>query len=172
MVILYLTAIVSANLLVAHLGPSIAVFNAFAFIGLDITTRDALHDRWSGTHLRRNMATLILAGSLLSYALNANAARIALASCLSFAGAATIDTLVYSLLGRCAHIVRVNGSNVVSGAVDSVLFPALAFGFPLLYGVMAGQFIAKVFGGYLWSVILAATGQWGHARRDAVETSG
>jgi hypothetical protein len=155
---LYLTAIVAANLSVAHFGPSVAVLNAALFIGLDLTVRDALHERWHGAHLRRNMGLLIVAGSLLSWLLNADAARIALASCAAFGLAAVADTLVYVALGHRARLVKMNGSNVVSAAVDSVVFPALAFGFPLMFGIMAGQFAAKVGGGFVWSVILAALG--------------
>lgn len=152
---LYLMAIVLANLSVAHFGPSVAVLNAFLFIGLDITARDQLHERWQGVHLRRNMAALIVAGSLLSWVLNHNAGRIALASMIAFALAASVDTLVYTLLHERAKFIKVNGSNVFSAAVDSITFPALAFGFPLLYGVMIGQFVAKIVGGFVWSVILA-----------------
>lgn len=36
------------------------------------------------------------------------------------------------------------------GFFVSILFPALAFGFPLLIGVMLGQFLAKTVGGALW----------------------
>jgi uncharacterized PurR-regulated membrane protein YhhQ (DUF165 family) len=163
MIILYLVAIVLANLSVAHFGPSVAVLNAFLFIGLDLTARDALHERWAGAHLRRNMALLILSGSVLSWLLNAHAARIAVASCLAFGGAASVDTIAYALLHERGALVKMNGSNLFSAATDSVLFPALAFGFPLLWGVMVGQFIAKVGGGFIWSVILAATRE----RRDA-----
>jgi len=51
--------------------------------------------------------------------------------------------------------VRVNGSNVVSAAVDSVVFPTLAFG-SFLPWVILGQFLAKVAGGAVWSLILPA----------------
>lgn len=167
LIVLYLSAIVIANLSVAQFGPSVTIINAFLFIGLDLTTRDELHHRWQGRHLARNMALLIAAGSLLSWWLNRDAGRIALASFAAFGAAALVDTVIYSLLHNRVRFVRVNGSNVVSAAVDSVVFPALAFGFPLLLGVMAGQFIAKVVGGFLWSVILAAAIEWRNARRDA-----
>jgi queuosine precursor transporter len=155
---LYLVAIVLANLTVATFGPSWSVLNAFLFIGLDLTTRDSLHERWHGRHLWRNMAALILAGSVLSAVLNWQAAQIAAASCVAFAGAGAADALVYAALGSRARLVKVNGSNVVSAAVDSVLFPALAFGFPLMIGVMVGQFVAKVAGGFIWSLILTRKG--------------
>jgi uncharacterized PurR-regulated membrane protein YhhQ (DUF165 family) len=47
----------------------------------------------------------------------------------------------------------VNGSNVLSAAVDSVLFPTIAFG-ALLPVIVLGQFAAKVLGGAVWSWIL------------------
>lgn len=154
MIVLYLLAIVLANLSVARFGPSVAVVNAFLFIGLDLTARDALHERWKHNHLTRNMAILIATGSILSWFLNRDAGRIALASFAAFALATSADTVIYSLLHHRVKFVRINGSNVVSAAVDSIAFPALAFGFPLLLGVMIGQFIAKVAGGFIWSVII------------------
>lgn len=155
LIALYIGAVVIANVLVGMFGPAVSVITAFVFIGLDVTTRDALHERWHGRHLARNMALLIGAGSLLSALLNAQVARVALASCLAFAGAGAADTVVYTMLGGRARFIKINGSNVVSSAVDSVLFPALAFGFPLLWAVMAGQFVAKVAGGFVWSLVLA-----------------
>lgn len=142
-------------MLVTTYGPSIAIVTAFLFIGLDLTTRDALHDAWKGRGLAWKMAALIGAGSILSYALNHNAGPIALASFVAFAVSATLDALVYAALGSRAYLVRVNGSNVVGAAADSVLFPALAFGFPLLWGIMLGQFVAKVAGGALWAWVLS-----------------
>lgn len=153
-VALYLLAIVIANLLVARFGPSVTIVNAFLFIGLDITARDSLHEKWHRRNLWLKMAALIATGSILSAALNWQARHIALASFAAFASAGVVDTLVYHLLRDKAALVKINGSNVVSAAVDSVVFPALAFGFPLLIGVMVGQFLAKAAGGLIWSFIL------------------
>lgn len=150
-VFLYLAAIVAANLLIVRFGPSVAVVNAFLFIGLDLTTRDALHERWNGRHLWLKMACLIAAGSLLSWFLNRDAGRIALASFVAFAGAGVADALTYHWLHGRTRLVKINGSNVIGSAVDSILFPLLAFGWPPLWGVMAGQFVAKVAGGFVWS---------------------
>lgn len=151
---MYLAAIVTANLLVAALGPAVAIANAFVFIALDLTSRDRLHEAWSGRGLAWKMAALIAAGSLLSYALNANAGPIALASFVAFAVSAALDTIVYALLHEKAYLVKVNGSNVVSAAADSLIFPALAFGLPLLWPIVAGQFAAKLIGGALWAWVL------------------
>jgi hypothetical protein len=59
LVALYLAAIVAANLSVAAFGPGVTIVNAFALIGLDLSTRDALHDRWRGRWLLARMALLI-----------------------------------------------------------------------------------------------------------------
>lgn len=154
LVALYLVAIVAANLLVAAFGPSVAVANAFLFIGLDLTARDQLHDAWRGRSLAPRMALLIGAGSLISWLLNRNAGSIAVASFVAFAVSATLDSIVYSLLGARAYLVRVNGSNVVSAAADSLIFPTLAFG-ALLPWIVLGQFAAKVIGGAVWAWALA-----------------
>lgn len=148
----YLAAIVAANLSVTAFGPAVSVVNAFVFIGLDLTSRDALHDRWGGDW--RRMAALIMAGSALSAVLNINALPNAVASCVAFGAAGIVDWLVYRRLFAAPRWARVNGSNLFSAAVDSIVFPALAFGFPLLWPVVIGQFVAKVAGGALWSIVL------------------
>ena len=51
---LYLAAIVLANLSVAHFGPASTPYNAFLFIGLNLATRDRLHDLW-GKHVARKV---------------------------------------------------------------------------------------------------------------------
>jgi hypothetical protein len=154
LVALYLTAIVVANLLVAQFGPAITVFNAFVLIALDLTARDRLHDAWHGKHLWRNMALLVGAGSLLSALLNVNALPIAIASFAAFALSGVADTVVYTLLSKHSRFVRMNGSNLVSAAVDSLVFPILAFGFPPLWGIVIGQYLAKTVGGAIWSWVL------------------
>lgn len=154
LVALYLVAIVLANLSVATFGPAVSIVNALLFIGLDLTCRDRLHEAWAGRGLIWKMGLLIGAGGTLSYLLNADAGRIAAASCAAFALAATADALIYQALRGRADLIKVNGSNVVGAAVDSLVFPALAFGWPLLWPIAAGQFLAKVAGGWLWSLVL------------------
>lgn len=150
---MYLAVIVAANLTVAMWGPSMTVLNAFLFIGLDLTARDRLHDAWHGNGLVWKMGALIATGSVLSWLLNQNAAQIALASFVAFAAASVVDTVAYHMLRRRVWWQRANGSNVLSAAVDSVLFPQIAFG-AFLPLIVAGQFAAKVTGGFLWSLLL------------------
>ena len=151
-VALYLSAIVAANLSVAHFGPVSTPYNAFLFIGLNLATRDRLHDLW-GKHVARNMLLLIAAGAAISYALNAGAGRIALASVAAFALSEALDAAIYHLRRHRPYLVRSNTSNLFGAAVDSVVFPVLAFGgFPWV--IILGQFTAKLLGGFVWSLLL------------------
>jgi hypothetical protein len=154
LVAIYLVAIVAANLSVAAFGPPVVVVNAFLFIGLDLTLRDRLHDEWRGRWLPWRMGLLIAAGGAISWFLNRDAGVIAVASTVAFAGAAIADGIVYHLMARYPRLARINGSNVVGAAVDSLLFPTIAFG-SLMPALVIAQFIAKVAGGFVWSLILA-----------------
>ncbi len=154
MVLIYLVSIVLANLLVTWFGPSASIIDAFLLIALDLTARDKLHDQWEHKHLWRNMTLLILSGSVLSAVLNVNATPIAIASFAAFMVSGSVDTLVYAALGKRAKLLQVNGSNVASAAVDSLIFPAMAFGLPLLWPIVIGQFAAKVLGGSLWAWVI------------------
>lgn len=153
MIALYLAAIVAANLIVAKFGPSATIIVAFLFIGLDITARDRLHETWRGRYLWIKMAALIASGSVLSWLLNRDAGPIALASFVAFAASGAADALTYHALRDRAWMVKVNGSNVVSAALDSLIFPTLAFG-ALLPWIVLGQFAAKVAGGAVWALIV------------------
>ena len=149
----YLSAIVAANLLVSHFGPTASIVNAFLFIGLDLSSRDRLHELWQGRALWARMLVLIIVGGLLSLILGGSG-RIALASCMAFVLAGIVDTHIYSALAHRGWLWRANGSNAIAAAVDSLCFPLLAFAWPPLWGVVLGQFVAKVGGGMLWSLAL------------------
>ncbi|MGE5498416.1 MAG: VUT family protein [Syntrophothermus sp.] len=152
-VILYLFAIVLANLSVLWFGPASTIINAFFLIGLDLTLRDKLHDKWMDNNLWLKMFLLIIAGSAITFLVAPKAGHIAAASVISFACAALADAIVYSLLHKKNFMIRSNGSNLGGSLVDSVLFPTIAFG-SLMPWIIFGQFTAKVTGGFLWSLIL------------------
>jgi queuosine precursor transporter len=160
-VCIYLGAMVAANASVLLWGPAASILNAFFLVGLDLATRDALHEAWSGPGysrwaLPRNMALLLAAAGMLSWLLNRDAGRVAAASFVACGAAGVTDTLVYQGLRRAPYTVRANGSNLAGGFVDSLLFPLLAFGAFLPF-VMLGQWAAKIGGGALWSW---AIGRW------------
>lgn len=162
LIALYLLANVIANLTTATLigtWPVIVIVNSFLWIGLDLTSRDALHEAWIGRGLWPRMVALICFGGLLSAAVNVQAAPIAIASCLAFVSSAMADTLVFHWLRVQPWLVRVNGSNVVSAVIDSGVFLsclALFGGLPwaLVPWLMLGQTLAKIGGGFVWSVVL------------------
>lgn len=149
MSVIYVLAICAANFSVHIFGPLVTPLNAFLFIGLDFVIRDKLHERIG---IMRMFCLITIAG-VISFAVNPATDMIALASVAAFALAATADAAVYQALIKKPWLVKSNGSNIASSAVDSVVFPLIAFG-AFLPWVVAGQFIAKVFGGAIWSWLL------------------
>jgi queuosine precursor transporter len=152
----YLGAAVAANLGVAAYGAAALPVSAFLLIPFDLCSRDLLHERWEGRRLKARMAALIAAGSLLSFVAQPSAGQVALASALSFAATATADALVYSAARHLGRGARMNLSNACSAALDSLVFPLVAFEATTaaLSGSQAG---AKFVGGLFWSwVFLAA----------------
>ena len=152
-VLAYLAANVAANLSVTYFGPISTPINAFLLIAFDLAARDKLHEEWGNKHLWPKMLLLVGTGALLSWFINRNAGPIATASFISFLLTGITDTAVYQALKKHPRFVKINSSNIASSAVDSLVFPTLAFGTFIPYAVF-GQFLAKVFGGYLWSLIL------------------
>jgi len=157
-IVLYLSSVILANLLTALLGPWMSVVNAAAFIGLDIVLRDYLHDSWKGRGLAPKMLCLISIGSFLSFVIQPQAGWIGLASLTAFFLAGITDTIFYNwaLEKKWNWMARSNFSNILSSAVDSVVFPTMAFG-TLLWEIVLLQFTLKFVGGILWSGILSKT---------------
>lgn len=160
----YVGAIVAANLLIATYGPAFSIINAFVLIGFDLAVRDYLHDVWQNHRLEK-MSVLIATAGAISYVANPASGRIALASFVAFILASLVDWIVYHYLRDKRWMIRANASNVAGAGADSILFPAVAFGFPLLIPIMIGQFVAKILGGFLWSTMIGyARASLGHNR--------
>jgi uncharacterized PurR-regulated membrane protein YhhQ (DUF165 family) len=143
--IAYAIAMTVANMLVATFGPSVSPINAFVFIGFDLALRDWLQIKLKPVQ----MGALIAGTGLLTYALNQNAGMIAVASAVSFTMAALIDWIVFTKT-KGTWLFRANSSNVAGSAVDSLVFPTIAFG-GFMPEIVALQFVAKILGGTLWS---------------------
>lgn len=147
-VLVYAAAMALANLSVATWGPWVSPINAFVLIGLDLALRDWLHVRLKALQ----MGALIASTGLLTYALNPAAGMIAVASACAFSAAALVDWATFARL-RGSRLFRANGSNVAGAAVDSLIFPTLAFGV-LMPHIVTLQFVAKVAGGAIWAFLL------------------
>jgi len=152
-ILIFLLAIVLANLSVAYFGPVSTPFNAFILIGLDLSLRDHIHEKWHGNNLGLKMLGLICAGAAITYLLNRGAGMICVGSVVAFAGALIVDALIYQKLFHKSRMVKMNGSNIGSSLTDSVLFPTIAFGVFMPW-IILFQFLAKVGGGALWAWIL------------------
>ncbi len=145
----YVATMLLANLLVSKFGPAISPILAFFLIGFDLSMRDWLHVRLSAVQM---FGLIAVAGSL-TYILNPAAGMIAVASAVAFTTAALIDWAAFARLSG-TWLFRANGSNMAGAAVDSLIFPTLAFG-ALLPHIVALQFVAKVAGGFVWSLVLS-----------------
>ena len=148
-IVVYTLAMAGANLSVAVFGPSVTPINAFLLIGLDLTLRDWLHVRLRVWH----MGALIAFTGALSYALNPSTGHIAIASAIAFTFAALVDWGMFVRI-KGPWLLRANGSNMAAAAVDSIIFPTIAFG-ALMPQVVLAQFVAKSLGGAMWAWFLS-----------------
>lgn len=147
-ILIYAAALIVANLTVAAFGPSVTAINAFVLIGLDLALRDWLHFKVKPYQ----MALLIAATGGLTFVLNPDAGRIAVASAMAFTAAAVVDWGVFAKV-KGTWLMRSNLSNAAGAIVDSLVFPTIAFG-ALMPSIIAGQFVAKVAGGAVWAYLL------------------
>lgn len=147
-IFIYALAMTIANLSISFFGPWVSPINAFLFIGLDLALRDFLHEKIN----KRQMFMLISASGLITYFLNPSAGIIAIASSASFIISAFVDWAVF-YKAKGSWIKRSNVSNVAGSAVDSVVFPTMAFGV-LMPEIVVLQFVAKVAGGAFWAHII------------------
>lgn len=146
---IYIAAICAANLSVAHFGPWVTPLNAFFLIGLDMVLRDILHERHG---ICASIIMSAVAG-VISYAINPASGIIAVASVTAFVMAALANAIVYQLMISKKWMKKSNAGNVAAAAVDSSLFPLVAFGSFMPYIVLA-QFFCKVISGFAWSYLL------------------
>jgi len=160
-ILIFLIAIVLANLSILYIGPQMAIWNSFILIGLDISLRDKLHERWHGKKLKRNIFFLVLTGAIITFLFNTQALWICIGSVLAFSLALFGDSYVYEKLFHKSKLEKMNISNMASALIDSGVFVLIALHFlPLkeqieIISMMAG---AKVLGGSVWAWVL--TRKW------------
>jgi uncharacterized PurR-regulated membrane protein YhhQ (DUF165 family) len=147
-IFVYAAAIVAANYLVFIFGPNVTPINAFVFIGFDLALRN-----WLNLQLTKwQMAAMIFGTGAISYLLNETMQTIAIASAVAFTLASLVDWLVFNKV-KGEWIKKSNISNTAGAMVDSIAFPTIAFGV-LMPEIVLLQFLAKVFGGFVWTLVL------------------
>ncbi len=152
LIALYLAAIVAANQIITEHGPSAVLYVGAGLIAFNLVARDALHDAFEA-HRFVKMAALIITGAILSYVLNADAAKIALASGAAFAASEAVDALTYHAMRWRPWLERCNSSNVLSATVDTLVFFQLAFD-AVPIALAFAQVCAKVAGGVVYSLAM------------------
>ncbi len=148
LIVIFLMASVTSIALVTLFGPWFVPINSVLLIGLSMALRDRLHAHWQHKNEKRNMVLLIVSGAGIAYVLGAQ--QIAVASAAAFLLSMSSNAIAWRLLKRTRPHVQDNASNVVAAAVDSIAFPAFAFGFPLLFHIMLLSFVAQTVGGAFW----------------------
>jgi len=157
--IVFVTAMVVANLSAAYFGPWASPVNSFFLVGISMVSRDYLHDAW---HLRGNfitrMGSMIALAGIVAVIFNPSAGRIAIASATALVVSALAETVVFHRLRNRVWLLRSNGSNVPGALIDTIVFTSVAFGVSWeIVAVMLTQGTVKIVGGALWSVLFKHT---------------
>ena len=151
-IFIYGAALLLANLSAATFGPWVTPVNAFVLIGLDLALRDLLHARlrwWQ-------MVCVIVGTAGLSWLISQDAGRIAIAGAVAFGLSGAVDWILFARAkGSWEH--RAHISNTAGAAVDSLVFPLIAFG-TLMPFIVFGQFAAKTVGAALWVWVIRRNG--------------
>jgi len=148
LIVIYASAIIAANLLVATFGPGVTPINAFFLIGLDLSLRNYLSFKLTKTQ----MFGMILGTGLISYLVNPASGMIAIASCIAFTFAALADWITFQTTAG-SWFKRNFAGNSVGALIDSIIFPTIAFG-GLMPAIVLAQFAAKVAGGTAWGYLI------------------
>lgn len=123
-VMLYLLAIVTANVVTAstapaEIGPLIIPWGSY-FVGATFILRDLVQNKYGRLNAYKAIAGALILSALISYSLG-DPLMIVFASAITFAIAESADTEIYSRLKKAIHI-RVLHSGLVGGLLDSAVF--------------------------------------------------
>jgi hypothetical protein len=150
---IYLVAFVLSNFIVLWFGSTGLIFTALFLIPFDFVMRCIFHETWKGMELILKMSLLVLVAGLLSYLINLETQKIAIASIVGFSFAQIFAGIFYQLTIKKSYFIKVNGSDAIGILVDSILFQMVAFSF-IDFNITASQFILKLVGGLFWYWVL------------------
>lgn len=151
-IFIYAAALLLANLSAATFGPWVTPVNAFVLIGLDLALRDLLHARlrwWQ-------MLCVIIGTAYLSWLISQDAGRIAIAGAVAFGLSGAVDWILFARVNGSWER-RAHTSNTAGAAVDSLVFPLIAFG-SLMPAIVVSQFAAKTVGAAIWVLVIRRVG--------------
>lgn len=123
-ILLYLVAIISANVITAAFAPIIAgpfiVPWGTLLIGTTFILRDLVQRKYGRSNAYNVIVTALVLSAVTSFLLG-DSLMIVLASALSFAISETADTEIFTRL-RASFAKRVLFSGVIGGTIDSTIF--------------------------------------------------
>lgn len=149
----YLAALVLANLIVKHFGPTGIWFASFFLIPFDFVCRCIFHETWQGKKLIRNLFLITLVSSIITIILNTSAYRIAFASICSIIGVQVFAGVIYQIFKKKSYLLKVNFSDLIAVVVDSLIFQFIAFSV-FDWHITIGQMLIKLAGGLFWYFII------------------
>lgn len=144
----YVGSIVAANVLTSRyelvpVWPGLLTTAGTYAAGCALLLRDVVQE----TAGRRAVLAAVAAGGVASWLMSSPS--LAVASTAAFLVAELADMAVYTPLRRRGWARAVLASNLVGAVLDTLLFLTLA-GFPLTFGIVAGQLVGKL----LWATLL------------------
>jgi uncharacterized PurR-regulated membrane protein YhhQ (DUF165 family) len=150
-ILLYLAALVSANLAITEFREIAFYLVGFLLIPLDMILRDILHERWRDNNITLRMGGLIVLGGFITWLFNHETLQVAIASVSAFATSMTVNALVYQGMLNFTRFTRMNTSNLFASIADSAVFCLLFFGWDPMIVVV--QSLIKFSGGFLFTLI-------------------
>ena len=153
LIIFYLLAIISANLIAFYIGQKGLIITAFILIPFDFIIRAYFHEKWKGKTLWINLFLLIFSGAILSLIINFKMIYIAIGSFGGFLGAGFMASVFYQISIKNKYWFKVNGSDLIAIITDSFIFQLIAFN-DISFMVMSAQILIKFIGGFVWYLIL------------------
>ncbi len=145
----YLLAFVIANFVVLWFGSNGLIFTALFLIPFDFVMRCVFHETWKGFELIAKMFILVLVAGVITYLINHETHKIAVASIIGFTAAQIFAGFMYQISIKKSYLLKVNTSDAIGIIVDSISFQLFAFGTVNWY-IFSSQFMLKIIGGLFW----------------------
>lgn len=148
MIVLFVLLYVAANLSVAYFGVWSTPINALVIISADMVIRDKIQHNFGFWY---SMLACFVAG-IATVIIDPSAGMIAVASVSSVILAGTGSAITFKLK-RGDFYSKSIPANTVSAAIDSIVFPMIAFG-SVMIDVSLAQFAAKTVGAFIIIAIM------------------